>query len=1319
MATLVLRAVGSAVGTALGGPVGGLIGGALGAVGGAVTDALLVNALAPRRTRPQLTELPITNSAETVTLHKLWGRMRLGGNVIWATQFNTYTTKQSTGAGKGSVLQPKATVTHYTLSFAVAFCEAAGDVTLGRVWADGNLIDLGKYPFAFYNGSEAQEPDPTIEGIEGVGNVPAYRGTCYLVFQNMVLDDFGNRMPQITAELVRRPASPDPDDLNANLQAVCLLPGAGEFVLGTTEYKSGDGFGTWFPENLHQQHVSDRGDVDVTDFLGSLSELSAALPNRGAVSLVVTWFGTDLRAGACQVVPKVETPTKVVTPNDWSVAGQTRATAAVVSQVLPAALDPTGLTDLPDVGGPVPAFGGTPSDDTVVQAIQAIRGQGLRVLFYPFVQMDIPAGNGLPDPYGAAEQATYPWRGRVTCHPAPGQPGTVDMTGTAASQVTGFFAQYGAMVMHYAGLCAGAGGVDAFVIGSELVGLTRVRSAPGDGAYPAVAALKTLAAQVKAALGASCQVGYAADWSEYHSHRPADGSNDVIFNMDPLWSDPSIDFIGIDNYLPLSDWRDGSPNLDCDPVNGPTDIHDPAYLARNVEGGEDYDWYYASPANRVAQNRTPIVDTAYGETWVFRQKDIRNWWSNAHRSRPGGVRETAATPFVPQGKPIWFTEFGCPAVDKGSNQPNVFYDPKSAESALPYFSLGSKDDAIQRAHLETTLGYWRDHAPVSTVYGGPMVSVANMFAWAWDARPYPDFPGLTSVWRDSPNYELGHWLTGRLEAVPLASVIAELCAAVGVTGYDTAGLLGPATLVPGYATEALASPRDILAGLMDAFQFDTCESGGVLRFFARGNVGRVSLTEADLVVDGDADAGYSLVRAPETDLPGALRLSFVDPFRGYATGSVEARKATGTSQAVSTLSTGAVLDTTYAAEVALSLLQQTWAARETATVKLPPSWLSLDPGDALTLGVGGVTLPFRVRQVDTTTYRTLDLVGFDPSLLKVALSPEPAPGIPSPGALGPPVIEVMDLPLVTGAEDQPWAPRVAAYANPWAGVDLYRQNGGGGFDYVATVTSPAAMGELTAPLYPGPVDRWDGGNTLSVRFYAPAGLLSVTDAQVLAGANALLVKNPAGAWEVVQFATARLTGANRYALTRLLRGQLGTEGAMATAAAPVPAGARVVVFDPDRFAVLAEALDSRAYAQVLRYGPAGGPVSNPGFTQIAVQAQGVGLRPWSVSQIAGARDPVTGDLALTWVRRTRFGGDSWDPDAVPLNEEAELYVLDVLRPDGSTARRVSGLTAPAWTYAAALQRADFGATQTACTVRVAQVSALFGPGQPATATVSP
>ncbi|MBE7190091.1 MAG: hypothetical protein INR67_17520, partial [Jatrophihabitans endophyticus] len=350
----------------------------------------------------------------------------------------------------------------------------------------------------------------------------------------------------------------------------------------------------------------------------------------------------------------------------------------------------------------------------------------------------------------------------------------------------------------------------------------------------------------------------------------------------------------------------------------------------------------------------------------------------------------------------------------------------------------------------------------------------------------------------------------------------------------------------------------------------------------------------------------------------------------------------------------------------------------------------------------------------TTTYRSLDLVGFDPGLLVVGSPPMGQAGAPRLGTFGPPVIEFMELPPVTGQEPELWAPRIAAYANPWAGVDVYRADGGGGWTFVTTVETPAIMGELTSPLYAGPVDRWDRGNTVYVRFYGAANLLTLAEGQVLGGAGAIGVKNAAGAWEVLQYETATLTGQNTYALSKLLRGQLGTEGAMAN---PVAAGARVVVLDANTLTPLDTVLDNRTLAQDLRYGPSLYPVTDPTYTETTVQGAPVGLRPFSVSQIAGSRDPASGDVTVTWERRTRYAGDSWDPPSVPLNEDEEAYDLELLDDAGAVIRTAASLPGPSWVYPTAEQAADFGAVRYAYTVNVYQLSVLYGRGQVATRTV--
>ena len=203
-----------------------------------------------------------------------------------------------------------------------------------------------------------------------------------------------------------------------------------------------------------------------------------------------------------------------------------------------------------------------------------------------------------------------------------------------------------------------------------------------------------LASEVRAVLGPDCDLGYAADWSEYFGYHPQDGSGDVRFHLDPLWASPTIDFVGIDNYMPLSDWRDGAGHADA----AWGSVYDLGYLRSNVAGGEGYDWFYASDADRDAQARTPIADGAHGEAWVFRVKDIRGWWENPHHERVGGVRQAAPTPWVPGSKPVRFTEFGCAAIDRGTNEPNKFLDPKSSESMLPRYSSGRRDESIQQQY---------------------------------------------------------------------------------------------------------------------------------------------------------------------------------------------------------------------------------------------------------------------------------------------------------------------------------------------------------------------------------------------------------------------------------------------------------------------------------------------------------------------------------------------------------------------------------------------------------------------------------------------
>ena len=183
----------------------------------------------------------------------------------------------------------------------------------------------------------------------------------------------------------------------------------------------------------------------------------------------------------------------------------------------------------------------------------------------------------------------------------------------------------------------------------------------------------------------------------------------------------------------------------------------------------------------------------------------------------------------PQFDAVWADEVGCAAVDKATNEPNRFVDLKSSESGLPRASNGIRDDYIQMQYLRAIYGYYNDAAmnPVSPVTGLRMVDTDRIHVWAWDARPFPAFPGNSELWSDNVNYSRGHWINGRAASRPLSFVVAEICERSGVTSYDVSALYG---VVRGYLVDDVTTARSALQPLMVAYGFDAIERGGVLVF---------------------------------------------------------------------------------------------------------------------------------------------------------------------------------------------------------------------------------------------------------------------------------------------------------------------------------------------------------------------------------------------------------------------------------------------------------------------------------------------------------
>jgi hypothetical protein len=126
-----------------------------------------------------------------------------------------------------------------------------------------------------------------------------------------------------------------------------------------------------------------------------------------------------------------------------------------------------------------------------------------------------------------------------------------------------------------------------------------------------------------------------------------------------------------------------------------------------------------------------------------------------------------------------------------------------------------------------------------------------------------------------------------------------------------------------------------------------------------------------------------------------------------------------------------------------------------------------------------------------------------------------------------------------------------------------------------------------------------------------------------------------------------------------------------------------------------------------RIGPAALPFTDPAFLSFSASFAGIGLRPLSPVQ-AKARRLAGGDIALTWARRTRLGGDSWEGLDVPLGEEEEMYEVEIK--EGGNVKRVIRTGGPELLYPQADQLADFGAPPGMLSLSIYQLSRAYGRG---------
>jgi hypothetical protein len=218
MAQLALTLIGGGIGLAFGAP---MLGAAIGSVAGAELDALMAPSAA-KANSPKPADKRVQVSTYGNVFTEIAGTIRVSGNIIWAIPIYAVETTVSSGGGGGGAAGSGAGGSDvqkftYFCSFAVSWGKNlfGGPISgILRIWADGRLIwdnrpvskggvrKTGTASLHHYLGSDTQLPNPLMQSFLGVEFTPAYRGQAYSLFHGMDLTRFGNRIPNLTAEIM-------------------------------------------------------------------------------------------------------------------------------------------------------------------------------------------------------------------------------------------------------------------------------------------------------------------------------------------------------------------------------------------------------------------------------------------------------------------------------------------------------------------------------------------------------------------------------------------------------------------------------------------------------------------------------------------------------------------------------------------------------------------------------------------------------------------------------------------------------------------------------------------------------------------------------------------------------------------------------------------------------------------------------------------------------------------------------------------------------------------------------------------------------------
>jgi len=575
---------------------------------------------------------------------------------------------------------------------------------------------------------------------------------------------------------------------------------------------------------------------------------------------------------------------------------------------------------------------------------------------------------------------------------------------------------------------------------------------------------------------------------------------------------------------------------------------------------------------------------------------------------------------------------------------------------------------------------------------------------------------------------LARWFLRRAAGVSavLADVVAGLCGRVGLTldDLDVTDLLD--RTVGGYVIGRQSTARAAIEPLARLFLFDGVETDHLLRFVQRGREPVLAIAQADMVLPEREGAFFEESRTQEVELPDQLTVVYMDRDNDYQQGAQTARRIALPIPAMRSrnhlsLSIAAAMWATFVKQQAEKALFSSWAERSTYSCRLPWGKVALDPGDVVTIALdSGASFRARVAQADVGEALGLEVsaVGEEPAQFTSTVTGDRGEGLPQREIRSTVAVRtlVLDSPLLRDADEPAGRATVPTYffmggyqAGQFRRGVLFKSADGVVYARVGESISEMNWGTAASALGDPPFGNpfaTDEENELRV-VMAVGGdaLASVTQTEMLNGANAAALLKDDGGLEVIQFRDVLQNQDGSYTLRGLLRGRRGTE----TMARGHLIGETFLLLIAEDGGVFPLSLEEVGQSRLLKGVGAGQMIEDA--DPLVLASAGRALRPYATVQHSA--EPDGDDVVLAWVRRTRVGGALQDyVGSVPLGEDAEEYELDILDgPGGSVVRTVTGLTEPTYTYTAAQQSADgFTPPVSQITILAYQISAQVGRG---------